>query len=198
MTIANRQFTQRAFSSLSDEQTGGNLPLEDLLAAIGPDLDRFFGALVRGRNAPWTPPALARGSAACDGDGETQGPTAFCPSDRSVKVDTGRDLVAEHRSIGDYATGTLLASRYGLAALAAMGRPTQGADAGRRALCLAGAYTGSVGQPGTDFGLSPGDLDEAVTALLVLGRTGTSGGVSAFDRITAYRDGVLKSLSACG
>jgi hypothetical protein len=45
--------------------------------------------------------------------------------------------------------------------------------------------------------LSPGDLDEAVAALLAFGR-GTEGtGPSAFDRIAAYRRGVLEGLSAC-
>lgn len=203
MTITNRQFTQRAFSSLSDEQTGGNLPLDDLLAAIGPDLDRYFGALARSRNAAWTPLALNRGSASCDDGGdEGQGPAAFCPSDRSVRVDTGRELVGEHRALGDFSTGTLLASRFGLAALAAMGRPTEGADAGRRALCLAGAYTGSVGRPDTDFGLSPGDLDEAVNLLLrddraARGADGTAGTPTAYDRVADFRSGVDGGADRC-
>ena len=80
------------------------------------------------------------------------------------------------------------------------GRPLQGREAQLTIDCLAGSWTSDLLHPDNPSGvrLSPGDLDEAVTALLVLGRTGTSGGVSAFDRIAAYRDGVLKSLSACG
>jgi hypothetical protein len=45
--------------------------------------------------------------------------------------------------------------------------------------------------------LSPGDLDEAVAALLAFGRAGTQQQTSAFDRISAYRGGVLTGLSAC-
>ena len=37
----------------------------------------------------------------------------------------------------------------------------------------------------------------AVTALLAFGRAGDGSGTTAFDRIAAYRDGVLKGLTAC-
>jgi hypothetical protein len=36
-----------------------------------------------------------------------------------------------------------------------------------------------------------------VSALLALGRASGETGASGFDRIAAYRDGVLKGLSAC-
>jgi hypothetical protein len=50
---------------------------------------------------------------------------------------------------------------------------------------------------GTGVTLSPGDLDEAVTALLAFGRAGDQTGTTAFERIAAYRDGVLEGLTAC-
>jgi hypothetical protein len=45
--------------------------------------------------------------------------------------------------------------------------------------------------------LSPGDLDEAVASLLAFERTDRTGTVSAFDRIAAFRNGVLKGVPAC-
>ena len=54
------------------------------------------------------------------------------------------------------------------------------------------------GEPEPGIRLSPGDLDEAVAALLAFGgaRRGPQQ-VSAFDRIAAYRGGVLEGLSSC-
>jgi hypothetical protein len=36
-----------------------------------------------------------------------------------------------------------------------------------------------------------------VAALLAFGRAGQTSGTSAFDRIAAYRNGVLEGLTAC-
>jgi predicted metalloprotease len=65
--------------------------------------------------------------------------------------------------------------------------------------CLAGSWTNNQLQRKPDEGLtlSPGDLDEAVAALLVFGRAGDKSGTSAFERIASYRNGVLQGLSAC-
>ncbi|MDL5157035.1 neutral zinc metallopeptidase [Actinomycetospora termitidis] len=193
MTLQNRSFTQQAFATLSDAQSGGNLPLPDLLRAMGTDLDRFFGGLVRAQGGQWTPPTISQG-----GDGCGQGAVGLC--DGAINADEGLDRI--HDSIGDYASGTLLASRYALAALAALGRPTTGPEAGRSALCLAGAYTADVGAPGSDFSLSPGDLDEAVN--LLRGNddaaTGTDGAVTdatAYARIADFRRGVDGGAQPC-
>ena len=65
--------------------------------------------------------------------------------------------------------------------------------------CLAGSWTNDqlTRQPGQRLTLSPGDLDGAVAALLAFGRAGEQTGVSGFDRIAAYRNGVLQGLGAC-
>ncbi len=66
--------------------------------------------------------------------------------------------------------------------------------------CLAGSWTHDMltrdrQSPGVR--LSPGDLDEAVAALLAFGRADEGAGPTAFDRIAAYRKGVLSGLSGC-
>jgi hypothetical protein len=65
--------------------------------------------------------------------------------------------------------------------------------------CLAGSWTNDQltrDEEDKRIRLSPGDLDEAVTALLAFGKAG-NGGPSAFDRISAYRKGVLEGTGIC-
>ncbi|WP_018334995.1 neutral zinc metallopeptidase [Actinomycetospora chiangmaiensis] len=194
ITLQNRTFTQQAFATLSDAQSGGNLPLPELLSAMGSDLDRFFGGLVRAKNGSWTAPTIRAGR-----DGCGQGAVGLC-SGGILQTDDA--LQGVHDGLGDYASGTLLASRYALAALAALDRPTTGAAAGRAALCLAGAYTADVGAPGSGFSLSPGDLDEAVNLLRRSGdaATATDGAVAdttAYARIADFRLGVDVGADRC-
>lgn len=197
MTLQNRSFTAQSFSTISDAQNGGNLPLPDLLRSMGTDLDRYFGGLVRQRGGRWTAPAIHEGGTGC-------GPDAvdFCAGNPSTVVVDDRALATIHDGIGDYASGTVLASRYALAAMAALGRPTTGAQAGTTALCLAGAYTGDVGKPGTAFSLSPGDLDEAIGLLqrddsAARGSDGVSGSGGSYARIEDFRNGVTGGDERC-
>jgi hypothetical protein len=113
-----------------------------------------------------------------------------------------RGLARIHDDVGDYASGTVIASRYALAAMAALGRPTTGAQAGTTALCLAGAYTGDVGNPGSEFSLSPGDLDEAVGLLehddsAARSTDGATAAGGAYARIEDFRGGVTGGAQRC-
>ncbi|GAA1348117.1 neutral zinc metallopeptidase [Saccharothrix algeriensis] len=202
MTVENRPFTQQAFTSLDDRDRGGNLPFDEMLRAITPDLDAYYAALVTAKGRTWTPPKATpvQEEPTCSGD---QGPIAFCPKDGSVQIEVSEDLPELHAEIGDYATGVLLASRYGLAALAAVGRPVEGSEAASGALCLAGAYTNRVFTQPNDFGLSPGDLDEAVQVLLAhdyAARDASGKDVvdPGFQRVDVFRAGVFEGAKACG
>ncbi|MEJ2885611.1 neutral zinc metallopeptidase [Actinomycetospora sp. OC33-EN06] len=202
-----REFTQQSFRSQADESAGGNLGLQPLIDAMVPDLDRWFGEEVRRRGGQWTPPGTERDQATCPGtDGAVQGPVAWCAPDgggpSAVHIDAAGRLPTDHAQIGDYATGTLLASRYGTAALAALNRPTTGAEGGRAALCLAGAYSAAVGTGGSSFALSPGDLDEGVTLLLredtpSRGTDGVAAAGTGYERIRVFRAGVTGGPDAC-
>lgn len=204
MTVDNRRFTLQRFTSLEDQARGGNLPFTELLGGIGPDLATFFDGLVTARGGAWQPPIL-RASPDDPACGSEQGPVAFCADAASageVHVDTDGELRELHDELGDYATGVLVATRYGLAALAALGRPVQGEGAGRQALCLAGSYTGEVASRSEGFGLSPGDLDEAVQVLLRTdyGGRDASGAAtgSGFQRVVTFRNGALDGPAGCG
>ncbi|MDQ1422394.1 MAG: hypothetical protein QOJ52_4356 [Acidimicrobiaceae bacterium] len=198
MTLQNRAFTQQSFATLSDAQSGGNLPLPDLLRAMGTDLDRYFGGLVRQRGGTWTPPTIREGTAVCGRDAVDlcagTGPPTLAVDDQG--------LARIHDGIGDYASGTVIASRYALAAMAALGRPTTGTQAGTTALCLAGAYTGDVGGAGSAFSLSPGDLDEAVGLLerddsAARSTDGATAPGGAYARIEDFRGGVTGGAQRC-
>jgi predicted metalloprotease len=201
MTVANRQFTQRTFTNVGDQQRGGNLALADLVKAIVPDLNAYFGQLA---GPKWAQPQLTQtdGPASCPGG--DQGPIAFCPGTKTVQLSTKGTIPALVSNIGDYAAGTLLATRYALAALNALGKPTDGPAAEKAAVCLAGAYTASVpsrSKTGT-VSLSPGDLDKSVGVLLSYdyGSRDTSGKAlsTGFDRVLAFRSGFSGGSKACG
>lgn len=200
-TMSNREFTQERFTSISDAANGGNLPIERLVATIGPDLDAYFERVVTQRGGRWQPPQLRPAGAAADCAGD-QGPVAFCPDDGAIEIDRSGELGRLHAEVGDYTTGTLLATRYALAALQGLGRPIEGDDAGRTALCLAGSYSGDLLRRSEGFELSPGDLDEAVQLLLALGYGALDargeGRSTGFERVATFRTGTLQGVAGCG
>jgi len=199
MSVDNRTFTLRGFLNVADAERGGNLPFEDFFPAIQPDLNTFFTAVAIERGKQWTNPTVrpVESNPRCAGD---QGPAAFCPSGE-IDVATKGTLPELHTDIGDYATGTILASRFGLAAMALLGKPLDGADAQRQVLCLAGAYTGTLLARQRGFALSPGDLDEAIQVLLRYDYPGrdTAGKAipTGFERVSAFRAGTLQGVPAC-
>lgn len=203
MTPQNRAFTQQAFTSTEDRARGGNLPFEDMLKQVTPDLNTYFSTLVAQRGKTWAQPKSVSTNAEPDCSGD-QGPIAFCPSDKSIEIEVAKDLPKLHARIGDYATGVLLASRYGLASMSALGKPLNGDNAGRGALCLAGAYTGDVlTRNNSKFGLSPGDLDEAVQVLLAFDyptrdAKGESSFGPGFTRVEVFRGGMVEGPKGCG
>jgi hypothetical protein len=185
----------------------GDLPLDDLMGSIGPDADSWFGNLVRSRGGNWrTRLVTLRGARHCGTpDPDRQGPARYCASSGAVTA-SAADLGQVHDGLGDYASAALVASRYALAALGALGRPVRGPSAGRAAVCLTGAYTRSLLDHNGDggFGLSPGDIDEAVRELLdqdfaardAAGQAPS--GDLGFQRIEQFRAGTLGGPGGCG
>ncbi|GAA0600296.1 neutral zinc metallopeptidase [Kutzneria viridogrisea] len=200
MTVQNRTFTQRGFTSQQDLATGGNLKLVQLVSLLTPDLNNFFGQLV---GTAWQAPALKSTDVDPSCSGGTQGPVAYCVDQKAVALNANGTIPKLVADIGDFAAGTLIASRYGLAAVAALGKPVDGPDAGKQAVCLAGAYTGSVlARQGTaDVALSPGDLDKSVQVLLgydYAARNSAGRAVpTGFERVAAFRDGFSRGAKVC-
>jgi hypothetical protein len=105
--------------------------------------------------------------------------------------------------IGDFAIGLLLASSWAEAALEAEGSKLSGTERSLRIDCYSGAWTqeqipGAVRANRTGkqrtLTLSAGDLDEGVIAFLTYGRADTG---SPFQRLAAFRTGLLQGRSAC-
>lgn len=201
MSMDNRTFTQRGFLNADDQESGGNLKFDTLLATIQPDLEEYYSGMVGAFGKQWTAPTVRTSDVTPECVQTDQGPIAYCPESREIDVATGDELPRMHTEIGDFATGTILASRYGMASLAALGKPLEGEDAQRALLCLTGAYTGTLISRDKGFALSPGDLDEAIQVLLRYdypGRDTTGKAVATgFDRVSLFRAGALQGVEAC-
>jgi predicted metalloprotease len=200
MSVDNRQFTQRGFTSADDAERGGNLGFESLLSTMTEDLGGSFNTIVTGLGKQWTAPTVKTSDKSPECTQADQGPIAFCDSGE-IDVATEGELPKLHKEIGDFATGTVLSSRFSMAALRALGKPLEGTETQRAVLCLTGAYTGSLLTRKQGFTLSPGDLDEAIQVLLrydYAGRDLAGKAVATgFDRVALFRKGALEGVNAC-
>jgi predicted metalloprotease len=202
------------FSSTEDLATGGNLPLQEAFDTVVADLSDFWevaydefdpgGTFDRPRVTVFGEEDRPR----CDEPIGIDDEVFYCPDDNVLAVQQDGLAAEAHREIGDFALGAIVGSGFALAALDQMGEmPSTAADRLRTADCLAGVWSASVFLGNRETGalvLSPGDLDEAVGALLatstvdpsssVGGRSSTGAG---FDRVSAYRSGFTDGRDAC-
>ena len=132
-------------------------------------------------------------------DASAEGAAFYCPDGDFVAFDSTDLGPALHDRIGDFAIGMLLGDLFARAAQDRRGEATRTEQGQLTVDCLAGSWTNDLltRDANSRVRLSPGDLDEAVSALLAFGRASDNTGPTAFDRIAAYREGVLKGLPAC-
>jgi predicted metalloprotease len=133
-------------------------------------------------------------------DASAQGAAFYCRDGDFIAFDNQDLGPALYERIGDNAVGMLLGDLFARAAQARRGAST-GDRAGQLTVdCLAGSWTNDLlkrGEQADGIRLSPGDLDEAVAELLAFGRNDEGDAPTAFERIAAYRKGVLNGLGAC-
>ncbi|MEW2015888.1 neutral zinc metallopeptidase [Rhodococcus sp. NPDC076796] len=102
---------------------------------------------------------------------------------------------------GDFAVAALIATQYGLAGMAQAGIDADDQDASLQGDCFAGSWAASVllqNRLASGYTLSPGDLDEAIAALLLFrGEGDESRQGSGFLRVEAFRHGVMDGAQAC-
>ncbi|MEV4709666.1 neutral zinc metallopeptidase [Actinoplanes sp. NPDC049316] len=201
----NVPVTEVPFRTREDAANGGDLPYAQAISALSQDAQDYWSKAYPGlAGQPWqtlrVEPFDAGSPPACDRPDASAGGAAFyCPDGDFAAFDNARLAPALYENIGDNAVGMLLGDLFARAAQSRRGADTRN-RAGQLAVdCLAGSWTSSQLSRTPDQGitLSPGDLDEAVAALLAFGRAGGDSGTSAFDRIGAYRDGVIKGLDGC-
>ncbi|MEO6605879.1 MAG: neutral zinc metallopeptidase [Aeromicrobium sp.] len=198
------------FETQEDADAGGNSPYDSIINGVPNDLEDFWSQLYPelSGGAKWTPLAAiepfdpAQGSPKC-GDADTSGFALFyCVPEDYIAFDTVREMPRIYEQGGDYALATLLATQYGLAALNRAGDKSDVKEATRITDCFAGGYTASVilhnRAKTSSFSISPGDLDEGIKALLVFRGDGDSErqGVG-YDRVKAFRQGVIDGASSC-
>jgi predicted metalloprotease len=201
----NLPITEVPFTKKSDAETGGNLPYDDAVDLLVKDAEAYWAkAYPQLTGQPWKPltvqPYDPASSPACpDPDAIAGGAAFYCPSGDFIAYDNQK-LQGLYEQLGDNAVGLLLGDLYARAVQHRRGQSTEGSSGQLAVDCLNGSWTYDLLHRGTQSDtttLSPGDLDEAVGALLALGRATGGSGASGFDRIAAYRNGVLNGLSAC-
>lgn len=161
-------------------------------------------------------PADGLDDVACEGAMGIAQDAILCPDDQVLVYDEP-DVLALYREFGDFTLGYF----YGVAwAEIAQRYEGSGATGEQRALlndCYTGAWTGDItpttvggttprqrdtdgdGLFDTGISSSPGDLDEAIRMAILVGDPGENADVvgSPFEKIAAFRVGVLGGLDAC-
>lgn len=200
----NLPVTEVPFTSRQDAASGGDLPYAEAVNSLADDAQQYWSRTYPElAQAPWqtlkVEPFTATSPQCSTPDATAGGSAFYCRSGDFVAFDNAQLGPQLYQNIGDNAVGMLLGDLFARAAQDRRGQSTTD-RAGQLAVdCLAGSWTNDQlkREPGQGLTLSPGDLDEAVAALLSFGRAGENSGTSAFDRIASYREGVLQGLSAC-
>jgi predicted metalloprotease len=197
------------FTSQSDLESGGNLALQESFDTTLADLRDFWTSAWTefGGSGTFSPPELtvfpASQRPTCKKPVGLSSQVFYCPATNVLAVQQDGLVARAHDKIGDFALGEILGSGYALSALHQLGKlggPSPATT--RRADCLAGVWSASVfaqNRSTAQLQLSPGDLDEAVAALLATSDQGKGSvtGTGA-DRVSAYRSGFMNGQGACG
>jgi predicted metalloprotease len=202
---AKRQFTQRPFVSDTDAQTGGNVPLEQVLDptprhdGLLPSLNAFWRAKAKSIGKSWSDVAVVEADHPKCG-ATAQSEFGYCPNDNTVYY--SRKIATSAYSFGDYALGTMFTYGWGLAVRHQLfGRSLNDKPALLAAGCYSGAYAKSVNvDNASGFALSPPDMDEAATAVMTLvghPEAFSDRGTTGLDRIDSFTMGYFGDLSAC-
>jgi hypothetical protein len=172
----------------------------------------LFNAIVK-MTSPASEPKLAFDHPSCR-DATPNAPATYCPSTNTIAVDINR-LILMGTSLsrgsalvdsfttplfGDYSAYSVLVSRVMLAAQKDHGLALDNTDAGLRTACLTGAITKRLSTESV-VSLTGGDLDEAVTGVLLNGQVASNVkgeyAPSGFARVNAFRAGALGDEKNC-
>jgi len=205
----------------SSDTNQGNLPLvdpnpdpangpADIVTLFPNSLDLFWTDLAQKNGVPFTPPTFT----GFPGDGpyptcstvtKWKKAVVFCPDDNVIYWDQDFALELSTQALtGDLSVGYLFSNAYSDAVQTALRSKR---EAEPRALfndCLTGAWVAYLIPPipadrVDTLQLSAGDLDEAI--ITAIGRsdpaTDTNINGSAFEKVDAFRTGVLGGLNVC-
>ena len=206
------------------DQNAGNLPLidegpidpalgpQDIVTLIPNSLAFFWSDLAAANNVPFTAPALQPFATAgpfpnCDGIDESQYARniVYCAADNTIYWDQDYSLALSQDPLtGDMSVGYLFSNSYSEAIQDALQSQASGESRALFNDCLTGAWVGFIIPPipqarDDTLQLSAGDLDEAVIIAIARSDESTDNNVngSAFEKISAFRTGVLGGLNVC-
>ena len=178
--IATR-LVQIPFTNADDQSSGGNLPFDQVLPAVDADLNSFWSTVFLQAGMTWEP----------------IDPTERADRELAVKL---------YDNIGDFAAATLLGRAYASFVQERLGEGGTPLQQSLQADCLTGSWAASMflkDRPDAALSMSPGDLDKAVMALLVMGdsaddvQNGSATTGSPFQRVSALRTGFMTGIAAC-
>jgi predicted metalloprotease len=195
----------------------GNLPFDtpddnDIVTLIPADLTRFWTEQMTTAGVTFTPPTVLLYPTegpfpACDGVTDDAYPrnSFWCASTNQIMLDAdfGAELAA-NPLLGDMSVGYLLAQGFSEAVQSALASDLTGEPRVLFDDCLTGSWVKDIVPPiPTDrvdpLFLSAGDLDEAIVTAIVRSDETADTNVrgSAFEKIDAFRAGVLGGIGAC-
>ena len=203
------------------DPNNGNLPLvdsnpdptlgrQDIETLLPASLDFFWKQLTASNHVPFTAPKFATYPGAgpyptCDGIDASawKNNAVFCTSDNTIYYDV--DYAGQQATrIGDMSVGYLYSTAYSDAIQNALHSSRTGEKRALMNDCLTGAWARFISPPiptdRTDkLELSAGDLDEAIVTAIVRAdpSTDTNKVGSAFEKIDAFRAGVLGDVNKC-
>ncbi len=191
------------YRSFKERFRGGNMPFAQLLRDVVPVMATYWTSTYG------SGPNKATGDAIdvlCltnevlpvgVGTGRNAPIVSWCADDNVIHYDRA-SLQRLYDSNGDFGVSALLALQWATVQEVASGNdPTSKASA-LRAICRVGVWTGTLYDADLPqaSSLSPGDIDEAIRVLLEVTDDRASIG-SGFERVAAFRTGVLGSRNDC-
>ncbi|MFM7252507.1 MAG: hypothetical protein ACKO27_05515 [Ilumatobacteraceae bacterium] len=200
-----------------DDPNAGNLPLfdpadggGDIVTLIPASLDQFWVPLLDSSGIDFSPPVFEPFNAggpypecASLDTQPAEGSVVYCATDGTVYWD--RDLalaLAADPLTGDLSVGYLFAVAYSEAVQQAVGSTLDGENRALASECLTGAWVGSIVPPtpvDSVVQLSAGDLDEAIITAISRSDSPEDADIAggAFEKVTAFRAGVLDGAANC-
>ena len=196
------------FTDAEDAASGGEAPYDSIVNAVPYDLEDYWTQVYPELTGQAWPPLAGiapfdpADPPVCGGTPVGDFSLFYCTPDDYIGWDNVGVMPEIYGRGGDYAVTTLLATQYGLAALARLGDQSDEKTQTARGDCLAGAYTASVVKfnraATSSYHISPGDLDEGIKALLLFRGGGDVDRQGAgFDRTRAFREGVIDGARPC-
>lgn len=201
------EYYEVPFTDVEDAASGGNLPTDQIIPLVTKDLDEYWATVLTGYRPvsaviPYDVGPLSDSRLPTCGN---ERPNAknfedtifYCKDGDFVAWDNAL-LATAGQEYGDFAVATLIATSWSDAVHERVKSKTKGKARTLEADCLTGSWAGSLVQQvrEPELLLSPGDLDEAMQALLKYERS-LDKKLSAFDRAGAFRKGFQDGVDAC-